>query len=283
MAKFACCVVLFEPKQYMINNIKDYFHSFDRVYIVDNSRKKQNLSILEGFFDRYTYVFNQNKGGLSHALNIACDLAIKDGQQYMVTFDQDSFCSRKSLEIMKRTIMEKKQAIAVAPTIVPYFNDLPDMKNDQIVSKKLRRISFSITSGCMFSLNTYQSCGGFDERLFVEHIDTDFCLKLEKNHIPLYRCIDALLYQRAGNSVEKRFLWKKIHPLFSNPTRGYYLHRNQWYLYKRYGIRKTLSHTAPLIYSLVKTIFYEDQKLLRIRYYLRGFGAFILNNYGEIR
>jgi len=39
-------------------------------------------------------------------------------------------------------------------------------------------VTMLVTSGSMIELATWQALGGFDEGLFIDYIDTDYCLRV---------------------------------------------------------------------------------------------------------
>jgi len=273
MKSFACVVVLYHPTKDMFYNIKNYLGVFDFTYIVDNSEK----SLIE-FIDKLgsrnvQYIFFGENKGLAYALSYAAECAIREGYHFLMTFDQDSYVSSSTIKEMIDYMREKKVGI-VAPNIIPYYSkkDLKEkikLFNTGKEETEVEIQKFVITSGSLINLKIYQKVGGFNNSLFIECIDTDYCIKMYLHNYEIHKLKNLILYQRAGNSKEKKFLFMKIHPLFAAPSRGYYLFRNHICLWKQYGFL-VFRFYKPLLLAFIKTILYEDNKKIRIYYYLQG-------------
>lgn len=93
MIKLAACVVLYNPDDTIFENILTYGNYVDKLIVIDNSLKKNNLLIdklNEIFESKLIYINNNDNLGIATALNQACDKAIELKFKWILTMDQDS-------------------------------------------------------------------------------------------------------------------------------------------------------------------------------------------------
>lgn len=268
--KFCCGIVLYNPDIQMLNNIKKFEDQVEKIYIYDNSENglKNKLILEEYLKNEYCYISLGENLGLAYALNHICKIAIEDGFDFIFTMDQDSVFDEGAVKKMIEFAENNCQYGMIIPKIIPYFNKIIRENESGDLSETI--VKFAITSGSLLNLDAYRMSEKFDDSLFIEHVDVDFCIKLNKIQRKIIRLNYVILFQRAGNSIPKKLLGRTVHPLFANPIRGYYLFRNQKYLKRKYG-KELYSYTGKLYKTLIKTILYEDQKGKRIKLYIEGY------------
>ncbi|MET5116689.1 glycosyltransferase family 2 protein, partial [Burkholderia pseudomallei] len=49
-----------------------------------------------------------------------------------------------------------------------------------------QRCAFLISSGSVISRGANARLGRFDEALFIDHVDTEYCLRAQAHNVPLY-------------------------------------------------------------------------------------------------
>ena len=119
-------------------------------------------------------------GGLSKALNRACECATAFGARYVLLLDQDSVAGRGMVAGLL-SCMGDGVALA-SPQIVDRNKHEGAINDGSIVS-----IKRSITSGSLVLLDAWRAVGGFDERLFVDWVDYDFSCNLRVHDYELIR------------------------------------------------------------------------------------------------
>ena len=103
--KLAGMVTLYNPTDQDIKNIDSYINDIDVLYVIDNTEGKDNKDRLPKS-KKIKYIFNNENIGVASALNYACELAIKDGYDYLLTNDQDTFFRENVIKGMKKDIEE---------------------------------------------------------------------------------------------------------------------------------------------------------------------------------
>ncbi len=142
-----------------------------------------------------------------------------------------------------------------------------------------------ITSGCLLKISTFRDVGGFDESLFIDLVDFDFCTKLRKSGRTIVLLNKVGMDHRVGNSRTVRLLNQKIVIYNHSPFRLYYQMRNVFSF-----ARKHLPFDPLLcLYLLLdvfrlplKTLFFEKQKPARFYYLARGLLDGLLSRQGKL-
>jgi rhamnosyltransferase len=88
------------------------------------------------------------------------------------------------------------------------------------------------------NLTLYQKIGPFDEKLFIDYVDNDYCYRAKLAGYKLLKFTNVTLIHQLGkmvnaSSYKSLYLLKKkkvVHP----PIRCYYMYRNMLYLVEKY-------------------------------------------------
>ena len=243
--KLAAINIIFNPHEMGIQNIFNNISSYKKyckiVYIVDNS-SSSNEDLFRSIPD-IIYISNKNKGGIAGAQNLGCKRALEDGFEWAMTMDQDSFFEHQQIDFYIKLVSDyvstKNDAVSFAPRIIDlnesrYWthvlrkNILGPLKR-QFLRKslpKMEDIVFPtevIASSNIINLKIWELVGGFDEFLFIEQVDYDFCHKLIQNGYKIVKFNNVTLNQHFGKRVFS--LFPKYYPWY-NDKRMYYVFRN---------------------------------------------------------
>ncbi|ADQ14089.1 glycosyltransferase [Halanaerobium hydrogeniformans] len=280
--KIAGVVVLYNPDEDIINNILSYYNNLELLYIVDNSSfAKEELIAKLISFDKISYFKKEDNIGIAAALNFAAEKAIKARFDWLLTMDQDSKFSSNGLPYMKNFIkVNDTEKIAL---ITP-FHKIRSRKAPK--SSENEYVLHAMTSGNLVNLDIFQIIGGFNEKLFIDSVDHDYCLKANSKGYKILRMNSVILNHNLGNiSIELNILGKKIITTNHNYIRRYYIYRNSFYIIKTYG-RKfpqiVILFVRIRILELIKIIFFEDNKFKKIKYILKAIIDFKNNNFYKI-
>jgi len=131
--------------------------------------------------------------------------------------------------------------------------------------------SILITSGSIINLEKSIRIGNFDENLFIDHVDTDYCIRLLNNNLKTIKFNNILLNHNEGDSIKTRTFFLKLDTRMTHaPKRIYYKTRNYIYLRKKH---KYFSKFIPLRHALndiKNNLFYNKEKLKTIYYLIKG-------------
>ena len=277
MIKVSAVVVWYNPSDEDKKNITSYLDGIDRLYIVDNSES------VNKYFnsDKIEYIYNGENFGIAKALNIGCELAIRDGFDWIITMDQDTIFDSSGINKIKDYIMNNDTSNY--GIISPWHNTkLHKSKPDQEFDYPLD----VMTSGNFLNLEVYLKNGKFKEEYFIDGVDMEYCLRLKKNGYQVLRINSIEILHNLGDIEYKYFLKKELLCLNHNYLRVYYKVRNYNYINKEYGYLypefcKRIIKLKQLIWCI---IFYEKDKMRKLRsiyYALKDFKKGILGKYNH--
>lgn len=248
MEKVAAGIVSFNPKiDRLKDNINAVLNQVDHIYIFDNASMNsgdlQNLVSANGKVS--LYLCPKNKG-LSYALNGLMKMAIKAGYEWMILMDQDSVLQEDTVKQFSKYIGRQDVAI-----ICPYVIDSRRKYMKYEYDNEIEEVGMCITSGSMTRISIWKELGGFDDFLFIDLIDNDYCKNVILHKYKILRVNTVLMNQEFGKIIPRsekvskffvrlgevlhntniqKFSYKK----FVDPRRVYYTSRNVLYLNKKY-------------------------------------------------
>lgn len=251
----------------------------DKIYIIDNS-DIDDLVSLKKLADPFTYYKCDGNQGMGKGLNIGYQFAIRDGFDWVLSMDQDSLIDgnliKKYTEFINNNINERTGAL------MPSFRLCPN--STTIIGGYNSIVKDYMTSGSLVNLNAYEEVGGFDEKLFIDLVDTDFGIKLLLSNWKMYRIGNVVMNHNIGNAKEIRLFG---HHLFyithHNYLRRYYITRNILELKKRYSKSFPLlnNSSSKIFKSLIRIILFEKDKLRKLKSVYYGVRDFYNDKYGK--
>lgn len=275
--RLAGVVVLYNPDDTVGDNIDSYVNQLDILYVVDNSEKK-NRCLINRLIKNHkiSYIDNHGNKGIARALNIGAMNAIKQKCDFLLTMDQDS---RASENMMEKLVDYISQHDVEKLGIVSAYHKQPNEKNCYHL-KEFESLTVVMTSGNLLNLNAYRKTGKFLEKLFIDMVDYEYCLRLNMKGYKIIRVNSAILYHEEGENWSENGLTKVIH----SPVRTYYYVRNYLYVRKRYKDIFPDSVQAlqkNCIIAARTNLIYGRERVKRLLYILRAFVDYKLNRYGR--
>jgi rhamnosyltransferase len=128
-----------------------------------------------------------------------------------------------------------------------------------------------ITSGAIINLKIAASLGGFDEKLFIDGVDTDFCIhSFEKGYQTLLVNEFSLRHQLGEEKKVMTPLLKSTFRKFHNPTRLYYIVRNHLYLRAKYPKQHGHLPNGIVINEIKNCLFYANDFMNYVKSILKA-------------
>lgn len=274
-------VVLFEPDKGILDHVKTYIDDVDELLIIDNSDPASPTGItLERTSSKVKLIRNHSNVGIARALNQAAEYGLTNGYEWLLTMDQDSNFELGALRIMKDFV--SRQAVSFG--IVSPFHHTPGGRLPDN-GPTMKEIRITMTSGNLLNLKAFQYCGSFDEKLFIDSVDHEYCLRLRKNGYKLVRLNTSVLHHRLGNITYHDVLGMRFKTTNHNATRKYYITRNRLHVITKYimfDFRFFLREIKELFKSFWAVLFFENNKGEKVRAMLRGTWHFVTGRYGKL-
>lgn len=246
----AIVVTYFPAMESFASHIAELLRQVDVVHIIDNTDAEDErvLQILSPMPDRIRLVRLGKNLGIAKALNAGVNNALNEGATHILTLDQDSLISagmvEKLLSVTQELMKKGGKVAAVAPV---YFDAHRNIAKpfQQIRARRIAKIFppsdlhtvYSevltvITSGGLYPKEVFQTVGGFEEGLFVDHVDNEWCFRVQARGFKVYCCWQALMNHQLGVATITIPMTKRQITLHS-PVRNYYFFRNAVSLFKR--------------------------------------------------
>lgn len=278
--KFISSVTIwYNPSSQDIESIKTYNSYFEKIYIIDNS--STNNCELAAQIENSVYVPNNNNLGIATALNIGCQKAMDDGFMWAMTMDQDSSWNKEVLEQYLSAIC--KNTDETIKSFAPkHRNELKSVVGDikyKLEEKKEESILFPnkvMTSGNIINLLVWKKIGCFNESLFIDEVDHEFCYRL--NHAGYKICEFQNIYMvHTLGHVQKTILPR---PCKHSGVRLYYIFRNMSYIKKVFPQEFRAEHYKKYMFFAVLQKCMEF-KLKDLRYIIQGIKDCKKNRFGK--
>jgi rhamnosyltransferase len=285
----ACAVVVtFQPDQLILENLRRLKMQFPETVVVDNGSKAEChplLVELEGI-PSVRLIRNSRNLGIAAALNIGIRSALASNYQWVATFDQDSSVTPDFLKNMLATYEAcgmKEEVAVVCPTCCGSdleWQELGCGKSAPLFSE----VTTAITSGSLIKTVDFSEMGGYDETLFIDYVDFEFCLRLRKRGRKIIKSGKSCLLHQLGTSEAHSFLGFAVSIKSHSALRYYYIMRNRLIMYRRFSVSFplwTIHDLAWLWLDLIKILFFENDKLDKFRKIMAGFRDGLLGRLGS--
>ena len=266
--KVAGVVTLYNSEPEVVRRIGTYVYQLGKLYVVDNSEctDQKLVSVILESYSNIEYINVGSNEGIAHALNIAATSAINDGFSFLLMMDDDSETPSYLVESLFKGISHSQKneiGIVCAQTDI-------DTKRD-----KAEDVLTTITSGSILNLRAYDRVGPFQNDLFIDWVDHEYCFRLRENGYRVIMLNGIRIKHRLGIFREKN-----VFSLFSirwrshSPTRLYYKFRNSLYVMHKYKDQLPSLFKLSVYYELLENFFkvliFETNKKVYISFMKRG-------------
>ncbi|HUZ60330.1 MAG TPA: hypothetical protein VMU83_16280 [Hanamia sp.] len=282
--KIAATVILYYPNEIVIRNIQSYINSVERLYIVDNTEipvAQITERLIE--FPNSIYLHDGENKGIAARLNQASHLATKEGYDWLLTMDQDSSFQEKILINYLNCFHSFAGKEKVSMFGISYFEK---MTNLQICNSI--KVNELITSGSLLNLQLVPVIGEFDEKLFIDEVDFEYCLKSVLNGFGIFRFTNIFLTHNLGETSYHRSFktFKLTSRVLHSPERIYYMTRNILYVQSIYGkatFNEIKIRKMKLLNRYKNNLLYNKKRFQVIKYIAKGYWDYKKNRMGKLK
>lgn len=278
-----CAVVVSYNGGTLINDtIHALVNQVAKICIVDNQSDEETKKVLQGLEENgISVIYNDKNYGIAYALNQGVQFARSNGYQWLLTMDQDSIAKTDMVpELLgcATALSDTAKIVSLSPICVDEICTLDYYKSKHVEFEDRHTV---ITSGNLVRLNVFDVVGEYDNDLFIDSVDFDFCLRLKKCGYKIIRCYNSILYHSLG---ETKHIGRRIITEHSK-LRKYYIARNHILITKKYMLdfpAYCLWKQLAIVKLFAQTVFFENNKLENMRYLIKGLVDGIMNIKGRI-
>ena len=270
-----------------INKLKG---KVDEIIVVDNGSKAETINMLKELEKEVTVIYLEDNKGIASALNKGIKYSIEKGYNWILTLDHDSIITDNMIKNMLTCYEglnnELKEKVAM---LVPVHVEEKEYQNGSNINEEKDSNSYievltEITSGALTKAEIYKNVGMYDEKLFIDLVDHDYCLSLNKKGFKIIQVNNATLIHNIGESVKKSVLGLKMIPTNHSPLRRYYMSRNRHYIWDKYKEdfpSWVLTDKRRFITENLKIVLFEDNKIEKFKYIKKGIKDYRNNIFGK--
>ena len=263
----AAVIITFNPDiKKVIDLVNSISYECHHIYIIDNNSKE--IHLLQDFIvgvKNITLIINETNQGIAAAQNQGINASVASGMDFTLMFDQDSLPKKGFISGLIRgynLVSINKNVAAVGPNL---FDSRYNFNYSFLILDKLGfrekyipepdetnpvEVSCLIASGLLINNSCLQRVGLMDEALFIDYVDTEWCLRCKSYNYHIFLIPNITLEHEIGDSNIS--LWKYKVPVHS-PWRRYYRVRNGFKLVTMKHVPKLLS-IREIIFSFIHQI-----------------------------
>ena len=276
-------VILYHPEQEVIRNIQSYLPFVDKLYVADNTEKTiSNVASQLRSHDKIQILYDSNNEGIAKRLNEASRLAIAEGYNWLLTMDQDSMFEDGELEnylLCAGSFLYKDRTAMFGVE----YEQRPSTKECE--GKEAVQV---ITSGSILNLNLFSEIGDFDEALFIDEVDLEYCYRSIVKGYKIIQFSNIFMVHHLGKvSHHKSFKNLAITPrVLHSPIRLYYMVRNYLYVAKKYPnqfAENDKYRRTALLNRIKNNLLYGRKRFTVLQYLLKSWIDFHKGVNGKIK
>jgi rhamnosyltransferase len=262
--------ITFEPTEDQLRQtIRNLCACSASAAIFDNSASTARREFVKGICEQVgiSYLGSGANCGTGVALNALTDLALARGLRWLLYFDQDSEFDDEYAPALRSTLRlaEANSRVAAVGSLIR----TSELKASSTGARANRFdiVTYTIASGTLIRVSGARSAGGFDEDLFLDTVDHEFCLRLKALGWVMLRDNRRFLRHEVGS--DSRRIWIGLRMTISrHPAwRRELMWRNSLIIFRRYYGRFPLAMLKHLMIRGVDTILccvvYRDMSYLR--------------------
>lgn len=269
--KLAGVLVTFKPDENQLAiNIERIINDLDKLIIFKNSHIEIEQDLLKAYGDNIVFLGKENNVGVAKALNESINWVKDNSFTHVLTLDQDSFFEKNHLANFC-TLIDHYPAENKVGIYAPNFFSRGGLHFKYFESPV--EVSDAITSGSIYPINLFSEAGGFNDELFVDCVDFEFCYRISSQFgfkIIMFPSIH--LVHELGYSNKTSFGFTTIN---YNAFRTFYLVRNHILVWKKYPDLYPYEYKMALLkeyifYRIIKVILVESNKFEKVMAIFKG-------------
>lgn len=245
--------------------------------IIINNGSLIDLQDDQLIMNNYEIINQKKNSGIAKAQNEGIDHALKNvNHEYFFFFDHDSILSKDFFKNIKKEYQSNLGLDVICPIVLDSSSkaEYPSLLINKIGfskkiygknSRNMNQISLGISSGMSVRRNAIELVGKFKDKLFIDHVDTEWFLRAKYFGCHIGLTNKAKIYHSIG---EKNFSKINLNIHQHNNYRTYYQLRNTLLLRNYSYVPKIflLSQFFRLIIHKIFYIFFSENKIDYLKY-----------------
>ncbi|WP_159604651.1 glycosyltransferase [Agromyces humi] len=225
-------VPTYHPDASVESNLRALARQVDEVIIVDDGTGPAANALLTRLSSSTRVIRLDQNAGIARALNVGVRAALADGADFVVNTDQDTRLPEGYVAACLDTFAKANPVTHLGIVCSDHVNGQPSIPT-WYSPEGLGLVPEAIQSGFVISRECIENAGHFDERLVIDCVDTEFCLRVRDRGFRIAVAEGTDISHALGEMVPFRPFGiplrhrKGVHEYqYHSPFRQYYITRN---------------------------------------------------------
>lgn len=238
----AAIVVTYHPDPGFVRRLSALARQVDVTYVIDNGSDGVELAIVRRAAADCgaLLVENGQNAGIATALNQGMRLAHNGGHSWAITMDQDTLVLPSMVDDLTAIRDGAGNPETIAAIGAGYIEGgvTTVLEDDPNGAPNWCETHAVITSGSLTSVAGWQRLGPFRDDLFIDSVDTEYCLRARRAGLRILVSRRTTMVHRMGSTSHRKALGHTFTVTDYPPTRHYTITRNLVVLTREYGFRE---------------------------------------------
>ncbi len=224
-------------------------HQVDKIWLIDNASSSSLATWVDdlGLHDKLELVQMPANLGLGAAQNAGIQLARSAGATHVLILDQDSQPMPDMVDHLLAASDQLQSAGVPVAAVAPVYADsatgpasgfvrlgwLDFKKQTVLPGQVVVEADFVISSGSLIPVSVLDDIGPMDESLFIDHVDTEWCLRAQSKGYKLFGVPGARMVHTLGDRRTRIWFLRWRNVPYHAPFRYYYILRNSLLMQRR--------------------------------------------------
>jgi rhamnosyltransferase len=237
----AAVVPVFFPDPATLGRLIALLEQVDTLYVVDDGTTGEAARVVESFGrDRLIVIRHPQNRGIAGALNTGTEAALAAGADFVLTVDQDTDLPSEYVATCVGVFDHASAShVKIGVVAAGSINGAPVLPHEYRSGVGLMR--YAIQSGMLISAECFRDCGLFDDRLVIDAVDTEFCLRVWDHGYGVAAGIGTDIVHELGTEMPAKTIFGRRASCdgeprsyeYHAPFRQYYISRNGLDLFLR--------------------------------------------------
>lgn len=242
--KVGAVVVVYNPSEYLLGKcMASLVCQADKVCVVDNSAA-DNARLFAPYADKVRYIPLMENRGIAAAQNVGLRALAADGMEYVVFSDQDSVAGNDTVAALMKAYAlldgNGKKVGGVGTRAInvetgqPYRSKSMEYESASVGAggseARVTRCDSIRASISLMRLSTFAEIGGYDESLFIDGVDNEWCWRAGASGYEFYIAESATISHHLGEG-DRKIAAHRIS--ISSAFRIFFQYRNYIWLCRR--------------------------------------------------
>lgn len=234
MPRVIAVVPTYRPDGDVLVHLRRIARQVSAVVVVDDGSGETASAILETVAAELAHVIRlDSNSGIAAALNAGVRWALDDGADYVLTVDQDTDLPGDYVSTALELFARANPVTRVGVVAVDAVNGAPSLPT-WVSPEGFGLVPEAIQTGFVISRACLETAGLFDERLVIDCVDTEYCLRVRDHGFRIAVAKGTDIRHSIGRRAELRPFGIPLRHAsgrvatyqYHSPFRRYYIARN---------------------------------------------------------